>query len=123
MKSIVDKVGISRGSFYQYFEDLKNAYYLTLELYTVEPHELFLQVIKECRGDLELTFEKYGEKLAEVLFDEDNYNLYKNKYLHWNRELESGYDSYLMEKNSSSGRWTLEKLEKVHFLTFRTQRL
>lgn len=38
VKEIFEKSGIARGSFYQYFEDLEDAYFTILEKETVDIH-------------------------------------------------------------------------------------
>ena len=43
---IVKALDIPRGSFYQYFEDLKDSYYYILSQETVEIHDLFFNLLK-----------------------------------------------------------------------------
>ena len=44
VKDIVEKAGIARGSFYQYFENLEDAYFTILNKETVDVHELFMKM-------------------------------------------------------------------------------
>lgn len=44
VKEIVEKAGITRGSFYQYFENLEDAYFTILDKETVVIHKLFMKM-------------------------------------------------------------------------------
>ena len=62
---IVKALDIPRGSFYQYFEDLKDSYYYILSQETVEIHDLFFNLLKEY--PLEVALDKYKYLLLENL--------------------------------------------------------
>lgn len=89
---IVEKLGIARGSFYQYFEDLKDCYFYVLGNEIDEMHGLFMQAFRDT-GSLELSLERYMDLLVKYLFDEKKYDLYKNRYLYWSPELEESWNS------------------------------
>ena len=40
VKEVVEDLNIARGSFYQYFEDLEDAYFMILDMETVDIHHL-----------------------------------------------------------------------------------
>lgn len=88
---IIADLSIARGSFYQYFEDITDAYMTVLQNETVETHALFLRVFKEKNGRLFEALEAYGELIAEELYRPDRYSLYRNRYLHWTPELEAAW--------------------------------
>lgn len=83
---IVKALDIPRGSFYQYFEDLKDSYYYILSQETVEIHDLFFNLLKEY--PLEVSLNKYKYLLLENLVNSPQYNLYKYRFLDWTYELE-----------------------------------
>ena len=97
VKEIVEKLDIARGSFYKYFEDIEDAYFTILDMETADIHKLFLSLLEENNFDIHATLEAYGNALAEILFEPDNYGLYKNRYLNWTPELEGKWRIYLKE--------------------------
>ncbi|NLW53174.1 MAG: TetR/AcrR family transcriptional regulator [Tissierellia bacterium] len=87
VKEIVDELGIARGSFYQYFEDLEDAYFEIINRELVDIHGLFAKLINENKGNLETTLMDFGNSLEEVLFVENTYSIYKYIYLYWDETL------------------------------------
>ena len=77
VKEIVEKSEIARGSFYQYFEDLEGAYFTILEKETVDIHP---------------ALEEYGNQVAKILFNEQTYMIYKNRYLYWSEDLNQNWE-------------------------------
>ncbi|MGB4587812.1 MAG: TetR family transcriptional regulator [Clostridiaceae bacterium] len=88
VKDIVTALGISRGSFYTYFENLEESYFTILELETIETHELFLKIFRQEKGDLFKTLDLFGKELAQELFKKEKYALYRNRFLYWTAELD-----------------------------------
>lgn len=97
VKDIVTALGISRGSFYTYFENLEESYFTILELETIETHELFLKTYRQEKGDLYKTLDRYGQVLAQELFKKEKYALYKNRFLYWTAELDSLWKKYYLD--------------------------
>lgn len=94
VKDIVTALGISRGSFYTYFENLEESYFTILELETIETHELFLKTFRQEEGELFKTLDRYGQELAQELFKKDRYALYRNRFLYWTTELDALWKKY-----------------------------
>lgn len=87
VKDIVEKSGIARGSFYQYFENLEDAYFTILEKETVDIHAFFMRIFAQKNKQLIPALEEYGTQVAEILFNEQTYMIYKNRYLYWSEDL------------------------------------
>lgn len=87
VKEIVTELDIARGSFYQYFENLEDAYFTLLDKETEDIHKFFLNIFGENKFDLEESLNDYGDRLSEILFDEKSYLLYKNRYIYWDESL------------------------------------
>ncbi|MFB0958057.1 MAG: TetR/AcrR family transcriptional regulator [Clostridiaceae bacterium] len=87
VKDIVNDLGIARGSFYTYFENLEESYFYILDQETIEVHELLLDLLREHRGDLFKTFPDYGKALARELFKSEKHALYRNRFLYWTADL------------------------------------
>ncbi|WP_459130015.1 TetR/AcrR family transcriptional regulator [Guggenheimella bovis] len=106
VKDIVDELGIARGSFYQYFESLEDAYFEILDRKTTDIHKLFLEEMKKDTT-LEEKLTRYGKALQKALFN-DNYSIYKTRYLYW--------DEGLNKEMRARHKNTLPKEEKVQYL-------
>ena len=92
VKEIVENLGIARGSFYQYFENLEDTYFTILEKETVDIHALFMKIFVEKNKQLVPAFEEYGTQVAEILFNEQTYMIYKNHYLYWSEDLNRSWE-------------------------------
>lgn len=44
-------------------------------------------------GNIYDSLEEFGEDIAEIIFREDVYNLYKNRYLYWDEELNKSWEN------------------------------
>lgn len=112
--NIIQKANIPRGSFYQYFENLEEAYFLILEKYIVDSHELFASLLKKNNYDHEKALQQFGCEISEEIFNPENYNLYKYKYLYWTEHLEREYTKYKTKEMTKSLKSTRE--EKIMFI-------
>jgi len=93
IKTIVENLGIARGSFYQYFNDLEDSYFYILDKKTHDIHILFMDTLINNNGNIYDSLEEFGEDIAEIIFREDVYNLYKNRYLYWDEELNKSWEN------------------------------
>ena len=87
VKAIVERLGIARGSFYQYFEDLEDSYFYILDKKTHDMHILFMTSLMKNDGDIITSLNDFGLNIADIIFKDDCYNLYKNRFLFWNESL------------------------------------
>ena len=116
VKEVVEDLNIARGSFYQYFEDLEDAYFMILDRETVDIHHLFQKILKENDFDIFKSLEIYGEELQEILFEEENYSIYKNRFLHWTCQLESKWQKYKRENSTNIYEDAFYDREIIHFV-------
>lgn len=91
VKNIVDRLSIARGSFYQYFDDLKDSYFYILDKETKDVHFLFMSVLRQNNNDVLKALDVFGDEVCDLIFEDGEYNLYKFRYLYWNSELEDGW--------------------------------
>lgn len=119
IKSIMEKLDIARGSFYQYFENLEDSYFTILDNETVDIHILFIRIFNANERDLHKTLMDYGEQVANIIFHKDSYMIYKNKYLYWNEELNQSWNrkhkthiSFFQNKEI----YESIDMEKIHFI-------
>jgi len=78
---IIQDAGISRGSFYMYFEDKEDLYFYILEKYMTQMYQKLLENIENCRGDFIQAFELLYETLIESCFQKEKGELLKNMFL------------------------------------------
>ena len=71
VKEIVEELGIARGSFYQYFDDLEDAYFTVLNVEVTDIHKLFMKLLYEKKGNLEIALLEYSELISDILFAPD----------------------------------------------------
>ncbi len=77
VSNIVKKLGIARGSFYQYFEDLNDCYYTILSKETGLVHHEFFELWKANNKDLEKTLYNYRDFIIEEFYRKKLIGLYK----------------------------------------------
>ncbi|MGF0040318.1 TetR/AcrR family transcriptional regulator [Peptoniphilaceae bacterium SGI.131] len=120
VKTIVDKLNIARGSFYQYFEDLEDSYFTILKMETTDIHALFMKIFRDKDFDLRLSLDIYGDELAKILFDKKIYGLYKNRYLYWTQDLENRWQTLCGAEDidflKSCNHIGTNGFEKIHFI-------
>lgn len=100
VKEIVEALGIARGSFYQYFRNLEESYFMILEYETIDMHTLFIKCLRNSNFKLFPALDDYGYLIAEAIFHGNAYEIYKNRYLYWNEKLERGWALYQKEKDA-----------------------
>lgn len=94
VSDIIKYAGISRGSFYQYFEDLEDSFFTILDIELVEIHDVFMSLVKKEKGDFIKALKLYGPIVSKEIYRKGNYNLYKNRYLYWNCELDEKWKKF-----------------------------
>lgn len=92
VKTIVERMGIARGSFYQYFNNLEDSYFYILDNKTYDIHILFMTTLKNNKGDVSKSLEEFGNDIAEIIFRKEVYKLYKNRYLYWDESLNANWE-------------------------------
>lgn len=117
VKEIVATLNIPRGSFYQYFDSIHEAYFYVLEQELIEIHESFLHLLKENDENIMQALEKFGEVVAREIFTEKNYKLYRNRYLGFDATLERQWKLY-RKKNTKYAQEILsvKESEKITFI-------
>lgn len=114
VKEIVEESGIARGSFYQYFDDLQEAYFVILNSELGDIHSLFIDVFREQRGDIRAALIEYGKKLRKLLFEPKTYNIYKNYFIYWNENLDCEWESWKSDKENHDKDY-MSDIMNIHF--------
>ena len=69
--------------------------------------------------DIIVALEEYATEVSDILFDEDNYMIYKNRYLYWNEDLNCSWMSSHKSFDESFSQMSDSKLidlEKIYFV-------
>lgn len=114
VKEIVEESGIARGSFYQYFDDLQEAYFVILNSELGDIHSLFIDVFRKQRGDIRAALIEYGKKLRKLLFEPKTYNIYKNYFIYWNENLDREWQSWKSDKENHD-KDSMIDIMNIHF--------
>lgn len=114
VKEIVEESGIARGSFYQYFDDLQEAYFVILNSELGDIHSLFIDVFRKQRGDIRAALIEYGKKLRKLLFEPKTYNIYKNYFIYWNENLDREWQSWKSDKENHD-KDSMSDIMNIHF--------
>ena len=79
---IVEEAGISRGSFYQYFEDKKDLLFFLFKGYVAQMDEILKQTLTVKNGDIfEVFIMIYDFSLASILDKEEDVQMFKNVFM------------------------------------------
>ncbi len=95
VREIVGKLGIPRGSFYQYFESLDESYFYVLGQELIDVHESFAELVRANDMEISKALDEFGERAADEIFKDDCYMLYRNRYLGFDAGLEKEWREYI----------------------------
>ncbi|MFS0823971.1 TetR/AcrR family transcriptional regulator [Bacillus sp. 1P02SD] len=94
ISNIIKSAGISRGSFYQYFEDKEDAFFFLLGEFAKEKKAAFLTMLEKYDGDLFQTFIDFFELF---LNENENLTFLKNSLLNMTHKIERTFDRMISE--------------------------
>lgn len=94
ISNIIKSAGISRGSFYQYFEDKEDAFFFLLGEFAKEKKAAFLSMLEKHEGDLFQTFIDFFELF---LHEDENLTFLKNALLNMTHKIERTFDRMISE--------------------------
>ncbi len=87
--NIVKTAGISRGSFYQYFEDKEDAYYYILQEQANRRNKQFIEQLAKHEGNLFEAITAFYYELLIELPDDKEYNFFRNALLNVTHQIEN----------------------------------
>ncbi|GAB3049604.1 TetR/AcrR family transcriptional regulator [Virgibacillus ainsalahensis] len=101
ISNIVKAADISRGSFYQYFEDKEDAYFFLLGEQAKKRKAAFIFMLKKYDGDI---FDSITELYRSFLYDmpdEEERNLLKNAFLNVTHKIEDAFTAIFDNRQES----------------------
>ena len=101
ISNIIKRCGVSRGSFYQYFEDKEDAFYYLLKKHSEERQALFIAILKETEGDLFASITRLFEITLMELEKEDSRSYFKHVFLNMNHKIQNTFSNEQKEDTFS----------------------
>lgn len=87
ISNIVKNSKISRGSFYQYFEDKKDLYFYLIGKFRYNYRQLMFKSFQEEEGDFFKGYKVFGEKYIKLIMESDKFGFFENMYMHMNYQI------------------------------------
>lgn len=81
INAIIKKADISRGSFYQYFENKEDFYFYLAKNVKTESERLFKEEIEKAQGDLIVGVRHFFPKFLTMMLEDPNANFFKQLFL------------------------------------------
>ncbi|WP_405152681.1 TetR/AcrR family transcriptional regulator [Paenibacillus sp. FSL K6-0108] len=100
--NIIKAAGISRGSFYQYFEEKEDLYYYLLNQSSQKNNERFIAALKEKNGDLFEAFIVSFQFMIQNHTNQEHKNFFRNAFLNMNYKTEKTFTNNIYEENRNS---------------------
>jgi AcrR family transcriptional regulator len=111
ISNIIKTAGVSRGSFYQYFDDKDDAFFFLLNIITTDIRRKFLHILEHNNGDLFWTMENF---FPLIIQEEENFSFLRNTFLNMTYKIEGAFSRIFNDRES--GR-ELEELGRMVDLT------
>ena len=89
VSNIVKEAQIPRGSFYQYFEDIDDAYYYVINEYSKEIKKYLLEDLVKCKGDIVLAYNHLYIYILDMIEDENNKDYFEKIFLNMSYDVQS----------------------------------
>ena len=89
VSNIVKEAQIPRGSFYQYFEDIDDAYYYVINEYSKEIKKYLLEDLVKCKGDIVLAYNHLYRYILDMIEDESNKDYFEKIFLNMSYDVQS----------------------------------
>ncbi|WP_423189914.1 TetR/AcrR family transcriptional regulator [Alkalibacterium sp. f15] len=87
ISNIVKNAKISRGSFYQYFEDKKDLYFFLIGKFRYNYRNLMFKSFTEKDGDFYEGYKLFSEKYIKYIMESEKFGFFENMYLHMNYQI------------------------------------
>lgn len=101
--NIVKMANISRGSFYQYFEDKEDAYFYVLQEQANKRNNEFLKQLEKQEGNLFDAITAFYYDLLVELPDEEEYNFFRNALLNVTHQIETIFNNIIVSNIEQEG--------------------
>jgi len=87
ISNIVKNSSISRGSFYQYFEDKNDLYLFLIKKFQHNYHELMIRCFKTHNGNFYKGYLEFGTTYIQSILESEKFGFFENLYLNMNYQI------------------------------------
>lgn len=115
VKNIVTYLHIARGSFYQYFSSLQEAYFYLIEQNLMNIHFVFYHLLKQNNFQIITSLTLFEPLLIKEIYYSENRNLYQQYYLSLNPKLAQAWNKY-QKKDLNASTFLLKQNEKMNYV-------
>ena len=88
VSNIIIDAKIPRGSFYQYFNDIEDAFYYIIGEYSKDIKRKLLEYLEKNKGDIILSYRELYVCVLNVIDNPDDKEYFENIFLNMNYEIE-----------------------------------
>ncbi len=88
VSNIIIDAKIPRGSFYQYFNDIEDAFYYIIGEYSKDIKRKLLEYLEKNKGDIILSYRELYLYILNVIDNPDDKEYFENIFLNMNYEIE-----------------------------------
>ncbi|AXI00167.1 TetR/AcrR family transcriptional regulator [Sporosarcina sp. PTS2304] len=117
ISNIIKYAEISRGSFYQYFENLEDVFFYILDEHVKLHHKRFTLQLQQNNGDLLETFLNIFQSMLEDFQSEENRIFFRNAFLNMSHKMERAFTDHVHIENFMSERAELFALINTEKMT------
>lgn len=89
VSNIIKDAKIPRGSFYQYFNDIEDAYYFVIDEYSKSIKKYLLEDLVKTKGDIILAYRHLYIYILDMIESEENKGYFEKIFLNMNYETQS----------------------------------
>lgn len=89
VSNIIKDAKIPRGSFYQYFNDIEDAYFYVIDEYSKDIKKYLLDEIKNNNGDIILAYRQLYMYILDIIEKKDNKAYFEKIFLNMSYEVQS----------------------------------
>lgn len=113
ISNIVKNADISRGSFYQYFEDKKDLYFYLIGRFRHNYRRLMVKSFKAKSGDFFTGYREFGEKYIKYIRESEKFGFFEKMYLHMNYQINQEAGINMIYTNSQKEKIHIPKGERI----------
>ena len=92
VSNIIIDAKIPRGSFYQYFNDIEDAFYYIIGEYSKDIKRKLLEHLEKNKGDIILSYRELYLYILNVIDNPDDKEYFENIFLNMNYEIEKMFN-------------------------------
>lgn len=88
VSNIIKDAKIPRGSFYQYFDDIEDAFYYVIDGYSKMIKKHLLEMLKDNNGDIVLSYRQLFVYIIDMIKEDENKNYFEKIFLNMSYDIE-----------------------------------